>query len=121
MDIIKVLICDDSSTDRQNLAQILAKAGCIVISCDNGKDALLKAKSEKPEMIFLDIVMPDMDGYATCRALRSDTDTKAIPVVFVSSKGQKADKMWAQMQGGKALISKPFTTADIVEHLKKSA
>ena len=117
----KILICDDSSTDRQNLEQILSKVSCIVIVCANGKDAIAKAKAEKPDLIFLDIVMPEMDGYATCRALRNDAETKGIPVVFVSSKGQKADKMWAQMQGGKDLVSKPFTADDIAEQIKKCA
>jgi twitching motility two-component system response regulator PilH len=117
----KVLICDDSSADRQNLEQILAESGCQVISCAGGRDALEKAKVEKPDLIFLDIVMPDMNGYATCRALQNDKDTKGIPVVFVSAKGQKADKIWAQMQGGKDLVAKPFTASDIVAQLKKSA
>ncbi|MGA2187361.1 MAG: response regulator [Steroidobacteraceae bacterium] len=121
MAIKKVLICDDSSADRQNLEQILSKSGCVVISCASGRDAIVKAKAEKPDLIFLDIIMPDMNGYVTCRALQNDADTKGIPVVFVSSKGQKADKIWAQMQGGKDLVPKPFTADDIVAQLKKSA
>jgi len=121
MSIKKVLICDDSTADRQNLEQILAKTGCVVISCTGGRDTLVRAKAEKPDLIFLDIVMPDMNGYATCRALQNDPDTKDIPVVFVSGKGQKADKIWAQMQGGKDLVAKPFTADDIVAQLKKSA
>ena len=121
MAIKKILVCDDSAPDRQNLERIISATGCVVIACTGGKEALAKAKAEKPDLIFLDIVMPDMDGYATCRALQNDADTKSIPVVFVSSKGQKADKVWAQMQGGKDLVSKPYSSEEIVEQIKKSA
>ena len=61
--------------------------------------------------------MPDMDGYEACRKLTNDADTKHIPVVFVTSKGQKADRVWAMMQGGKDLVSKPFTADDIVAQI----
>jgi twitching motility two-component system response regulator PilH len=121
MSIKKILVCDDSSSDRQNLERIVSGTGCVVISAVNGKDALTKAKTEKPDLIFLDIIMPEMDGYATCRALQNDPDPKNIPVVFVTSKGQKADRVWAQMQGGKDLVSKPYSSEEIVEQIKKSA
>jgi len=121
MSIKKILVCDDSSTDRQNLERIVSGTGCVVISANNGKEALTKAKLEKPDLIFLDIIMPELDGYATCRALQNDPDTKNIPVVFVTSKGQKADKVWAQMQGGKDLVSKPYTADAIAEQIRNSA
>jgi twitching motility two-component system response regulator PilH len=92
-----------------------------VITANNGKEALEKAKTEKPDLIFLDIIMPDMDGYATCRALINDPETKNIPVIFVTSKGQKADRVWAQMQGGKDLVAKPYSPDQTVEQLKKTA
>jgi twitching motility two-component system response regulator PilH len=119
MAIKKVLVCDDSTTDRTNLERIVSGTGCVVIPATNGKDALEKAKTEKPDLIFLDILMPDMDGYATCRALQNDPETKNIPVIFVTSKGQKADRVWAQMQGGKSLVSKPYTADQIVEQIKE--
>ena len=121
MAIRKVLVCDDSTADRTNLERIVSGTGCVVITANNGKEALEKAKAEKPDLIFLDIIMPDMDGYATCRALTNDPETKNIPVVFVTSKGQKADRVWAQMQGGKDLVAKPYSPDQIVEQLKKTA
>jgi twitching motility two-component system response regulator PilH len=121
MSIKKVLVCDDSNTDRANLERIVSGTGCVVVTASNGKEAVQKAKSEKPDLIFLDIVMPEMDGYATCRALQNDAETKNIPVIFVTSKSQKADRVWAQMQGGKDLVAKPYSDADIVEQLKKTA
>jgi twitching motility two-component system response regulator PilH len=117
----KILVVDDNATDLKNMEQIVAGAGCMVVSATGGTEALAKAKSEKPDLIFLDIVMPDLDGYATVRALRADSATKSIPVVFVSSKGQQADKVWAQMQGGTDLVVKPFTKEQIIEQLKRAA
>lgn len=114
----KVLVCDDNAADLSNLERIASGAGCMVIKATNGKEAIEKAKTEKPDLIFMDIVMPDLDGYAATRALQSDAATKSIPVVFVTSKNQKADQVWAQMQGGKELVGKPFSDADILAHIK---
>jgi twitching motility two-component system response regulator PilH len=114
-------VCDDSSTDRANLERIVTSAGYAVITASGGAEAVQKAKAEKPDLIFLDIIMPEIDGYATCRALQNDPATKGIPVVFVTSKGQKADRVWAQMQGGKDLVAKPYSSDEIVTQLRKSA
>ena len=118
MAISKVLVCDDSMTDLTNIKNIVEGAGCQTITASGGAEALVKAKSEKPQMIFLDIIMPDMDGFETCRSLRGDPLTKDIPVIFVTSKHQKADRIWAQMQGAADFISKPYTEDQIVEKLK---
>jgi len=66
----------------------------------------------------MDIIMPDMDGYAACRLLSNESATKDIPVVFVTSKSQKADRLWAQMQGGKAFVTKPYAADAIIDQLK---
>ncbi len=118
MAIKKVLVVDDSSTDRQNLEQILKATGCEVITAKNGKIAIELAKTEKPDIIFMDIVMDEMDGYEATRELSNDADTQAIPVIFVSSKKQKADRVWAKMQGGKELVSKPYTPEQILDQIK---
>jgi len=114
----KVLICDDSPAELANLRSILTDAGWHSITASNGGEAVQKAAQDKPSLILLDIVMPDMDGYEACRQLQANPDTKAIPVVFVSSKNQKADQIWAKMQGAKALIGKPYSAAQILETLK---
>jgi twitching motility two-component system response regulator PilH len=114
----KVLICDDSPAELANLRSILTDAGWHSVTASSGSDAVAKAKTEKPTLILLDIVMPDMDGYEACRQLQSDADTKAIPIVFISSKNQKADHVWAKMQGAKSLIGKPYTSEQIMEVLK---
>lgn len=118
MAINKVLVVDDSPTELTNLKGMVAETGCIVLSASNGKEALALAKAERPDIIFMDIIMPDMDGYEATRRLNNDPDTKHIPIVFVSSKNQKADRLWGQMQGGKGYITKPFTADQIKEQLK---
>lgn len=118
MSIRKVLVVDDSPTDLANIKSIVTEAGCIVVTATDGKEAVEKAKAEKPDLIFMDIIMPDMDGYAACRLLSNESTTKDIPVVFVTSKKQKADRLWAQMQGGKAFVTKPYTADAIIDQLK---
>lgn len=114
----KALVVDDSPVDLANVKTILSDAGCLVVTALNGKEAIAKAKAEKPNIIFLDIIMPDMDGYEACRLLAEDPATKGIPVVFVTSKGQKADKVWGQMQGAKGHVVKPATSDQIIDQLK---
>ncbi|MEE9413376.1 MAG: response regulator [Methylococcales bacterium] len=114
----KILICDDSPVEIINLAKILEETGCHVIKASNGEEAVKLAKKYKPDLIFLDIVMPEMDGYAACRELTKDPETKDLPVVFVSSKGQKADRLWAQMQGAKDLVQKPYQDSEILNHIQ---
>lgn len=118
MAINKVLVVDDSPADLANIQNIVSDAGCLVLTASNGQDAVEKAKAEKPDLIFLDIVMPDLDGFGVCRALSKDDSTKGIPVVFVSSKDQKADRVWAQMQGAKGYVTKPCSANDIVSQIK---
>jgi len=113
MTIQKILICDDSQTDLANLKNALKETQCVLLTASDGDEAIKKAKAEQPDIIFMDIVMPGMDGYAACRTLRDDPSTKNIPVIFVSSKHQKADRVWAQLQGAKDLIAKPYEPAEI--------
>ncbi len=114
----KVLIVDDSPAELANLRSILSDAGWHSVTATNGADAVAKAVSEKPTLILMDIIMPDMDGYEACRTLQKSAETKAIPVVFISSKNQKADHMWAKMQGAKGLIGKPYEASVILDTLK---
>ncbi|WP_295447139.1 response regulator [uncultured Thiodictyon sp.] len=116
--VTKALVVDDSATDLLNIKGILSDAGCIVITAADGAEAITKAKAEKPSIIFLDVIMPGIDGYDACRTLSGDPDTKAIPVVFVTSKGQKVDKAWGQMQGAKGHIVKPVNAEEVIDQLK---
>ena len=117
----KVLIVDDSATDLENLKSIVASGHYQVVTGSSGQDAIDLAASEKPDVILLDIVMEQIDGYRACREIAKNPDTESIPVVFVSSKNQKADEMWAKKQGGKALISKPYTDEQILQSIQAYA
>lgn len=118
MAINKVLVVDDSPAELTNLRKIVAELGCIVISASNGVQAVELAKTEKPDIIFMDIIMPEMDGYEATRKLSNDPAVKNIPIIFVSSKNQKADKLWGQMQGGKGYITKPYTPDQIIKQIR---
>ncbi len=114
----KVLSIDDSLVDQAHIKSILVQMGFSVVTAGSGAEGVAKAKSEKPEIIFLDVVMDGMDGYEACRVLRESPETKDIPVVFVTSKGQKVDKVWGQLQGGKGHVHKPATLENVSGELK---
>lgn len=114
----KALIVDDSPAELANLRNILTSAGWQTSTASNGAEAVAKANSERPTLILCDIIMPDMDGFEACRQLQANPETKSIPVVFVSSKNQKADHLWAKMQGARSLIGKPYEANQILETLK---
>lgn len=119
MTVRKVLCVDDSAAELNVIKHIVLNAHLEVVSATNGKDAIQLARHEMPDLILLDIVMSDMDGFAVMRELQKDPATKGIPVVFVSSKSQKADLEWAKMQGAKGFVPKPVSESAILEELKK--
>jgi twitching motility two-component system response regulator PilH len=119
MTVRKVLCVDDSAAELSALRKILNDANINVVFATNGKDAIQYAKTEVPDLIFLDILMPDMDGFKVMRELQKDTITKNIPVVFVSSKSQKADQAWAKMQGGSGFVPKPVNRESILKVISR--
>jgi twitching motility two-component system response regulator PilH len=118
MAIKKVLVVDDSATDLENLVGICSNAGYVVSTATSGTEALDKLKNEVPDAVLLDVVMPGMNGFQTCRAITSDPATQHIPVVLVSSKGEKTDRVWGEEQGAKSYVTKPFTAEQILDQLK---
>jgi len=119
MTVRKVLCVDDSTAELDLIRKIVSSSNLGVVTATNGKDAIQSAKTELPDLIFLDIVMSGMDGFAVMRELQKDPITKNIPVVFISSKSQKADQEWAKMQGAKGFVPKPVTEEAILEQLNK--
>jgi len=118
MTIKKVLVVDDSDTDLKNLEQIVSGAGYLVITAKSGKDAVAKTRSEHPDAVLLDVIMPEMNGFQACRAITNDVATKDIPVILVSSKGEKTDKVWGAEQGARGYVTKPFTADQILTELR---
>tara|TARA_Y100000782_G_scaffold115321_1_gene156938 strand:- start:17852 stop:18211 length:360 start_codon:yes stop_codon:yes gene_type:complete len=117
----KVLVVEDDPVQQKHICTVLASCGVEVVVASDGKQGLEKAKSEQPDLIFMDIVMPEMDGFSACRQITSNDDTKDIPVVIVSSKKEEADKVWAQLQGATAMIAKPFTEDDLLVQINALA
>jgi len=114
----KVLVVDDVSADLLNLINVVSKSNLAVVTATSGREAISKAKQELPDLIFMDIVMDDIDGYSACREIHKDPATEGIPIVFVSTKNQKVDHIWAKKQGGKALVSKPYSEEQIMEQIR---
>lgn len=119
MAVKKVLVVDDSPVELENLRNIVNSAGFQVITADSGAMAVTKAFAEVPDIIFMDIVMDDLDGYGACREILANNETSEIPIIFVSTKNNRVDQMWAQRQGAKALISKPYEDSHILDEIKK--
>ncbi len=115
MSCSKVMIVDDSPVDLQNLKTIVSGAGFQVVTATDGDDAYKKARQYMPDVILMDVVMEGIDGFEACRNITNDQKTRTIPVVFVTSKNQKADQVWGELQGGKGMVSKPYTEAQIID------
>ena len=112
-----ILVVDDAPVDLQHLERICSDAGAVVTTARNGEEAIAKAKELKPTMILLDVNMPGLDGFSVARQLANDPATRAIPIVFVTSKDQKADRVFAQMLGARGYITKPYSPEQILEQI----
>jgi twitching motility two-component system response regulator PilH len=119
MTINKVLIVDDAATDRSNLQNIVTSAGFLATTAASGKEAMERVLADKPDLVFVDILMQDMDGFELCRGLRANANTKNVPIVIVSSKNQKADRVWAMEQGATAYVAKPYKPEDILDSIRR--
>lgn len=110
----RILVVDDSPVDLANLKNIVEEAGYSVVTASDGEEAYKIAKASRPDLILMDVVMEGVDGYEACRRITSDHETGKIPVIFVTSKNQKADEVWAKLQGGRAVIAKPYKPEQIL-------
>ncbi|WP_111642086.1 twitching motility response regulator PilH [Marinimicrobium alkaliphilum] len=105
----RVLIVDDSPTETYKLTSMLEKAGHSVLVAETGEQGVEIAKSELPEVILMDIVMPGLNGFQATRQLTKDAKTSHIPVIIVTTKDQQTDRVWGMRQGAKAYLAKPIT------------
>jgi twitching motility two-component system response regulator PilH len=113
----KVLIAGDSIADRWVLEQILIAAGHSVLLAESGEQAFARAKSDMPDVVMMDVNMPDMEGFAATRRLKTDAATKHIPVVFVTGMNKRADEAWGRMLGANGYVSKPYSPAQVLEQV----
>jgi twitching motility two-component system response regulator PilG len=111
---VRVMVIDDSKTIRRSAENLLAKAGCDVVTAVDGFDALAKIADTHPEIIFVDIMMPRLDGYQTCALIKNNSEFKSTPVVMLSSKDGLFDKAKGRIVGSDRYITKPFSKEELL-------
>jgi twitching motility two-component system response regulator PilG len=122
---VKVMVIDDSNTIRRSAEIFLLQAGCTVILADDGFDALAKITDHQPDLIFVDIMMPRLDGYQTCALIKKNSKFHQTPVVMLSSKDGLFDRARGRMVGSDQYLTKPFTKESLLRavatHVKTAA
>lgn len=114
----KILVVEDSSVDMELILEALEPLGHDIIKATDGAAGLEMAKSELPDLIVLDIILPKMNGFQVCRDLRSDPKTEKLKVVMLTSKDQDSDKFWGLRQGADEYLTKPFEAEEFQQVVK---
>ena len=118
---LKVMVIDDSKTIRRTAETLLKKAGCEVITATDGFEALSVIADSHPDIIFVDIMMPRLDGYQTCALIKNNKDFKKTPVVMLSSKDSLFDRARGRVVGSDRYMTKPFTTDELLNAIREFA
>ena len=111
---LKVMVIDDSNTIRRTAETLLKKAGCDGLTADNGFEALPIISAHHPDILFIDIMMPRLDGYQTCALVKNNPKFRDIPVVMLSSKDGLFDRAKGRVVGAEQYLTKPFTREDLL-------
>jgi two-component system alkaline phosphatase synthesis response regulator PhoP len=114
----KILVVDDEVYILHILDFILGAENYDVITASNGEQALQKVRDENPDLIVLDIMMPKLDGYETCRIIKNDPKTKSIPVILLTAKGREVDQKLGKEVGASDYITKPFSPSKLIERVQ---
>ena len=122
---LKVMVIDDSKTIRRTAETLLKKEGCEVITANDGFEALAKIADQKPEIIFIDIMMPRLDGYQTCALIKHNQMFRDTPIIMLSSKDGLFDRARGRIVGSQQYLTKPFTRDELLgairRHLNQAA
>lgn len=118
-DSLKVMVIDDSKTIRRTAETLLKKAGCTVITAIDGFDALAKIADSKPDIIFVDIMMPRLDGYQACALIKNNSAFKSTPVIMLSSKDGLFDKAKGRVVGSDQYLTKPFSKDELLDAIRQ--
>ena len=116
---LKVMVIDDSKTIRRTAENLLKKAGCDVLTAIDGFEALSKIVDDEPDVIFVDIMMPRLDGYQTCALIKNNSKFKNTPVIMLSSKDGLFDKARGRIVGSQQYLTKPFTRDELLGAVKR--
>jgi len=111
---VKVMVIDDSNTIRRSAEIFLLQAGCAVILAEDGFDALAKIADHQPDVVFVDIMMPRLDGYQTCALIKKNPKFAATPVIMLSSKDGLFDRARGRIVGSNEYLTKPFTKESLI-------
>lgn len=114
-----VLVVEDSRTDSEVLIRCIKQLGLTAIGVTNGEEALAKLRSQKPDLVILDVILPGQSGFELCHTLKNSDDTKQIPVIICSSKGTDVDKLWGTMLGADAYLAKPVDPQQLIQVIQK--
>ena len=117
MAIKKILVVDDSPTQRHAISEILKTKGYEVCFAEDGDSGVLMAKTQMPDLIVMDVVMPGLNGFQACRAITKDPLTEKIPVILCTTKGQETDKVWGMRQGARDYVIKPVNGAELLSKI----
>lgn len=115
---MKVMVIDDSKTIRRTAETLLKKEGCEVITATDGFEALAKIADSRPDIIFVDIMMPRLDGYQTCALIKNNNAFKGTPVIMLSSKDGLFDKARGKIVGSEQYLTKPFTKNELLDAIR---
>lgn len=116
---VKVMVIDDSQTIRRSAEIFLRQSGCEVFLAEDGFDALSKIATHLPDVIFVDIMMPRLDGYQTCSLIKRNARFKTIPVIMLSSKDGLFDRARGRMAGSDQYLTKPFTQSSLMDAVRQ--
>ena len=109
----RILIVDDSPSQLMGIQRIVEKLGHETLTAEDGAAGVEVAKAELPDLILMDVVMPNLNGFQATRTLSRESTTRDIPVVLVTTKDQDTDRMWGMRQGARAYLTKPFSESDL--------
>jgi len=118
---LKVMVIDDSKTIRRSAETLLKKAGCNVITANDGFEALARVADHRPDIIFIDIMMPRLDGYQTTALIKRNNEFKNTPIIMLSSKDGLFDRARGRVVGSEEYLTKPFTKEDLLGAIKRHA
>lgn len=113
----RILLIEDSPTEAAVMAQLLERNGHQVTTSANAEDGIACCKRDKPDLVLMDIILPGMNGFQATRALTRDAETRHIPVLIISTKGQETDRVWGMRQGAKDYIVKPPRESELMARI----